>query len=245
MKIKTKKLRYFIKTNSSVNGIGFNPFLKNSKIFELNNSQINKEINFWNEDEEYDKENPGNGEVYFLLYSNQNIQNNKPYSFVNDGSSVTVKAEEKPSPESRRLLTEEPVQETSGSSAVNIYFSKYEMDDEFNPIKGFPWWLILIICLSILLIILLIVFLIWCCCCRNKNKNNQDIYQNQQKQVLKPKSVPKNETPPEPNTKQNSSKISNPHSYYEDGFLPPVYRKDGDSKVNNYMPSQPEKEDAL
>ena len=252
LKINTKKFDYYIKSNGTVSGMGLNPSLKDSKVFEIENSEIDKKMTFWNDDEEYDEENPGDGFVYFLLYSNQNVQKQEPYTFVDDGSSIstdsstdsstnssTDSSTDSTTPSARRLL--------STTSSTDLFFSNFEMDDDYNAITGYPWWWILLLVLLLLFLVLLIVFLIWCCCCcrakENKSVNKSNLYENKKKPIMKKQSVPKNQSPPQTNA--NSSQISYMHSLYQDSFQPPVFKKDGDSTINHYMPSESDSKNAL
>lgn len=222
---------------------------------EFNNTQIDQKIEFWNEDEEYDEDNPGNAEFLMLVYSQEILNQNKPIVFGNSGgSSSPVFPSSAPSlPNSsnqasapERLLT---VLEAETSSSVQMYFSKYEMDENFQPMKGLPWWLLLILAIGILLLILLLVFIIYCCCCRkskNETEQKSEIYKKKPlKSSIKKKSVPKNDTPPDLKQDVPKSNMSDAQSYYQDNFMPPIIQKEGDSKVNNYMPESSKLNNAL
>jgi hypothetical protein len=243
VKIKSKKKDYYMKTNSSVSGIGLNVSRPGAEMFEINNTAIDQKMVFWNDDEEYDSENPGNSEVYLLIFSESIVNSNKRIIFQ--------KAVSSNAPVVSRLLQEETTQSNSSSSDVDIFFSRYEMDENFKAIKGFTWWFILLIIIGILLLILLIVFLIYCCCCRKKEEKSapkSTIYKNNADQSsVKKKSVTSNKAdiPPTPNSEIAKSNTSNPHSLYQDSFHPPVVKKEGDSKINHYLPNSSENNNAL
>ena len=125
--------------------------------------------------------------VYMLIYSSEKLDDETRRIDLYQG----------------RLLTE---------NNIDLFISKYELDEEINAVKGIPWWLILIIVFLLLLLILLIVFLILyfvCKCFRQERKSERKtIYET-------------NET-------------VEPHNPHEDDFgLPVIVNDKVESKISN------------
>ena len=220
IKIRSKKLEYYLKSNKSVSGLLLNSSHSSPTLTEITNSQLDTQVLFWGEDDEYDKDTVGDGYYDMLVYSPSNIS--QPNQVIVANKIIS------------RLL-----QETG--SETSLFFSKYEMDENFNAIKGLKWWEILLIILGILLLLLIIFLLICCCCCcccgKKKQKKTEKVYdvtyikKNERKQIKPVHSEPDNRIK---NVQVKTYSDYN-NSVYEDGFYPPVNYKGGDSTVNNYI----------
>lgn len=201
-----------------MSGLLLNSSHSSPTLTELTDSPIDSKVEFWSESEDYDSDAPGNGHHYLLVYSPQNLAGKRPVSVV----------------ASSRLR----VLESAGPTS--LYFSRYEMDEEFRAMKGLKWYWIVMIVLAALLLLLLIVLLICCCCCcacfgkqkekREKRTKVTKVY------VSKPpahKSMPANKPPAKDVDIKSYSAFDN--SVYEDQFFSPVPKEKSGSRVDNYI----------
>jgi hypothetical protein len=241
----SKKLNYYLKSDQAVTGLLFNSSASNAKVTEISNSSLDVQAEFWAPDEDFDEETVGSGNYYMLVYSPKNVSANSQIVYVDGASGISSRSNSDGLGSGRRL------QETSGDSSTNLYFSEYEMDEKFNAKKGLPWWAILLIILAVLLLILLIILLICCCCCcccgrgdkekKKRTSHHKEIHYHttiikEKKKQSNHTSLPNNNEriPRTKNVEVKSFSAYN-QSLYEDGFYPPVMQKKGDSKVNNYI----------
>ena len=244
IKVQSKKLDYYMKSNKAVSGLLFNSSASDASVTEISNSALDPYVRFWTDDEDYDDENPGTGFYYMLIYSPENLRNSSQINFVN-GSSGSVGRQGALDSSLERLLQE------STSSETSLFFSKYEMDENYNAKKGLPWWAYLLIILAVLLLLLLLIFLICCCCCcccagKDENDNqqtgNREVHyhttyvQGSTTKKSTHTSLPNNRpNEPTPRDVEVKSYSAYNQSYFEDGFTAPVMRRKDDSKVNNYI----------
>jgi hypothetical protein len=250
IKINSKKLDYYIKSDKPVSGLGLNTSQEGATHFELSNSAIDQKFSFWNDGQDYDDQNPGNGQVMFLVYSMENLSKDKQLIFFYNNNAQSPPSNVENTTENNtnsRLLTEVTAQDGSDSS-TGFFFSKYEMDENFAAMKGLPMWLLILLILALIMLLVIIAFIIWCCCCRNKNKESPEksaIYRgSQNKSSMKKKSETNLDAVRTPNTQGARSEL-NPEDAYMDSFCPPNIQKQGDSKVNHYLPSESDKNKAL
>ena len=213
VKLNTKKLDYYMKSNKVVSGLILNSSSTLPMIEEINNSKLDEIVIFWNEDNDYDEETVANGDLYMLLYSSENLDSKKQITVLDK-----IISDPGPVLNTSRILE---------SSPVDLYLSQYQMDDEFEADKSWPWWWILLIIMAILILILVIILLICCCCCCCCGKKEKNNFRVDQKKRYE-------DRPPVRNVEVIRYKEEQKDAV-EDGFLPPVMVKEGNSSVNNYI----------
>lgn len=201
IKVNSKKLDYYFKSNKPVSGLLLNPSSSVPTLKESLNSNLNEMALFWG-DEDYDEKTVGDGDYYMLIYSEANL---------NSKENITV-IQKVDSSENLRIL--------QTTSSTELYFSEYELDDNFEATSKWKWWIILLIILACVILLLLLILLICCCCCCCCGKKEKQKYEEPKVQTRNVQVVQYREKEEEA---------------YEDGFLPPVMVKEGNSRVNNYI----------
>lgn len=176
-----------------------------STLIEFTNMQLKEKIILLKEDESFNEDDKTLVDVYLMVYSSSAV----------DQSGL----------ENERLLA------TQGGD-VGVYYSEYELDENYQPILGFALWKIIVIILAFIILIIIIIIIICCCCCKKESERTPKRKIPSKKK--KPRKEPRTEEKKSHPKRKSQKRLRNQHT---DRKERPIERK------KHIIPEEPAKKE--